>query len=90
MALAGVALEISFARFMASMAAFSKERALSRRFCRFEPFASMVEGYGSYEKRCGAQAHGRTRALAQTSGHFVMTRLMSKDGSRLMKGKFYL
>ena len=29
MALAGVALETSFARFMASMAAFSKERALS-------------------------------------------------------------
>ena len=28
-ALAGVALEVSFARFMASMAAFSKERALS-------------------------------------------------------------
>ena len=28
-ALAGVALEVSFARFMASMAAFSKEKALS-------------------------------------------------------------
>ena len=50
MALAGVALEISFARFMASMAAFSKERALSRRFCCLELFVSMVEGLGGYER----------------------------------------
>ena len=42
MALAGVAPEISFARFMASMAAFNKERAVSRRFCCLELFASMV------------------------------------------------
>ena len=49
-ALAGVALEISFARFMASMAAFSKEKALSWRFCHLELFASMVEGRGSYKK----------------------------------------
>ena len=40
-ALAGVILETSFARFMASMAAFNDEKALSRRFCRRE-FASMV------------------------------------------------
>ena len=49
-AFAGVALEISFARFMASMAAFSKERASSRRFSRLELSASMVEGLGSYER----------------------------------------
>ena len=50
MALAGVALEISLARFMASMAAFSKMRELSRRFCRSELFASIVEGRGSCQK----------------------------------------
>ena len=49
-AFAGVALEISFARFMASTAAFSKERASSRRFSRLELSASMVEGRGSWEK----------------------------------------
>ena len=42
-ALAGVMLDSSFARFIASMAAFNKERALSWRFVRWD-FASMVEG----------------------------------------------
>ena len=46
-ALAGVALETSFARSMASIAAFNKESTVSRRFCRLEPFASMDEGRGS-------------------------------------------
>jgi hypothetical protein len=47
MALAGVALETSFARFMASMAAFNSERAPSRR--RWV-FSSMVESGGRNEK----------------------------------------
>ena len=51
MALPGVTLEISLARFMASMAASSKERALSRRFCRLEVFASVVEGRRSIATR---------------------------------------
>ena len=51
MALPGVTLEISLARFMASMAASSKEGALSRRFCRLEVFASMVEGRRSIATR---------------------------------------
>jgi hypothetical protein len=46
-ALAGVALESSFARFMASMAAFNNERAPSR---RLRGFASMVGTVGSCEK----------------------------------------
>ena len=46
-ALAGVALETSFARFMASIAAFNSETAPSRR--RWE-LASMVETGGSCEK----------------------------------------
>ena len=49
-ALAGVALEISFARFMASMATFSMRRTSSWCFCRLELFAPMVEGRGSCEK----------------------------------------
>ena len=48
-ALAGVILETSFARFTASIAIFNKERASSRRFCRWES-ASMVETRGSWEK----------------------------------------
>jgi hypothetical protein len=35
-ALAGVILEISFARFSASMVTFSAERTPFRRFCRWE------------------------------------------------------
>jgi hypothetical protein len=50
MALAGVALEASLARFMASMAVFNNERLPSRR--RWE-FAFMVESGGSCEKRAG-------------------------------------
>jgi hypothetical protein len=53
MALTGVALETSFARFMASMAAFNNERPPSRR--RWE-FVSMVESGGSYEKTRGVRA----------------------------------
>ena len=41
-ALAGVALETSFARFKASMAASNKEIVFSRRFCFWE-FALIVE-----------------------------------------------
>ena len=48
-ALAGVALDISFARFVASMAAFSKERALSRRWACCLESVSMVENQGSWE-----------------------------------------
>ena len=47
-ALAGVALETSLARFMASMAAFSKERVFSWRFGRWG-FGSMVGGRDSGE-----------------------------------------
>ena len=47
MALAGVAPEASFARFMASMAASNSERAASRR--RWE-FVSMVEAGGRWEE----------------------------------------
>jgi hypothetical protein len=55
MALAGVALETSFARFMASMAAFSAERVTS---WRFDPrdFVSMVETYGGCGKAGCAEA----------------------------------
>jgi len=52
-ALAGVMLEISFARFMASMAAFNGERAPSRRSGRWDVVV-MVEVVA--RKRCGAQA----------------------------------
>jgi hypothetical protein len=52
-ALAGVMLETSFARFMASIAMFNDERVTSRR--RWD-FASMVETRGSCEKRCGGEA----------------------------------
>jgi len=47
-ALAGVMLEISFARFMASMAAFNGEIAPSRRSGRLDVVA-MVEARGSCE-----------------------------------------
>jgi len=53
--LAGVTLEICFARFMASMATFSNERASSRPFCRREP-ASMIESRDGCEKRCCREA----------------------------------
>ena len=53
--MAGVTLEISFARFTASMATFNKERASSRRFCRRES-VSMVESRGVCEKRCCRRA----------------------------------
>ena len=55
MALAGVALETSFARFMASMAAFSAERVTS---WRFDPrdFVSMVETCGGCGKAGCAEA----------------------------------
>ena len=56
MAFAGVALEISFARFMASTAAFSKERASSRRFCCLELLASMSRVVVAGRKRCSVQA----------------------------------
>ena len=47
-ALAGVILETSFARFMASMAIFNEERAPSRPFGRLS-FASIVGTQGSGE-----------------------------------------
>jgi hypothetical protein len=47
-ALAGVMLAISFARFMASMAAFNVEKVTSR--CRWD-FASMVDTRGGCEKK---------------------------------------
>lgn len=51
-ALAGVMLETSFARFTVSMAAFSKERASSRRFVRWD-FASMAEVQDNCENDAG-------------------------------------
>ena len=48
-ALAGVMLETSFARFRVSMATFSKERAPSRPFGRWD-LAAMVEMQDSWEK----------------------------------------
>ena len=52
-ALAGVMLDISFARFKASMATFNGEIVPSRSFGRWD-LASMVRIRGSYEKtaRC--------------------------------------
>ena len=47
-ALAGVILEISFARFMASMAIFNEEMALSRPFGRWG-LVSIVETQGGSE-----------------------------------------
>ena len=49
MTFAGATLEISLARFMASLAASIKERPFSRRFCRLES-VSMVETRGGGEK----------------------------------------
>ena len=49
MALAGVALETSFARFIASMVTFSNERVLFWRSCCWE-FVSTVETGGSWEE----------------------------------------
>jgi len=48
-ALAGEMQEISFARSRASMATFSKERAPSRPFGRWD-FAPMVKTRGDWEK----------------------------------------
>ena len=48
-ALAGVMLEISFARSMASMAAFNDERTPSSRRCDRRESASMVETRGRQE-----------------------------------------
>lgn len=47
---AGVVLETSFARSIATMAAFNKARVRSRRFCRLES-VFMVEVRGSCEER---------------------------------------
>ena len=57
-ALAGVMLETSFARFMASMAAFSEEMALPCP-CRWDP-VSMVEAGGDCKKvmQCGVGVEG--------------------------------
>jgi len=49
MALAGVTAETSFARFKASMAAFSKERVPSRPFGRWD-LVAMVEVRGGCEE----------------------------------------
>jgi len=68
-ALAGVTLESSLARFKASTAAFSEERATSRRFGRWD-FVSMVEARG--KKECGFRLRGRTRTLIEMSGHPVI------------------
>ena len=48
-ALAGVMLEISFARFRASMATFSEETTPSRPFGR-RNLAAMVEAQGDWDK----------------------------------------
>ena len=61
-ALAGVMLETSFARFMASTAAFSKGMALSWRFVRWG-LVTMVETGGSCESDVGTgRAEGPERS----------------------------
>ena len=63
-ALAGAMLEISFARFRASMAAFSNERALSRSFSCGEFVAMVVavrEWYGA----------GLRGTLGAVGGHLI-------------------
>ena len=74
-ALAGVTLETSFARFMASIATFNDERTPSRRSCRWES-GSMVEGQGRGERRCCRQAvrkgpdlHGHERSFFHDVPH---------------------
>ena len=59
-AFAGVMLEIFSARFMASMAAFSKETAFSRPFGRWDS-VTMVETEGSYEEGVRAAAVGKNQ-----------------------------
>ena len=54
-ALAGVMLEISFARFRASMAILSEERTASRPFGRWD-LVAIVGTRDSWEKAVGAQA----------------------------------
>jgi len=54
--LAGVMPNTSFAIFMASMAAFNKERVVSGRFGRCG-FVSMAEARGCWEKRRGPGPH---------------------------------
>ena len=64
-ALAGVMLEISFARFRVSMATFSEERALSRPFGRWD-LASMVRMQGSCEKavqRTGSEEEPESQSI---------------------------
>ena len=46
MTFAGATLEISLARFMASLAASNKEGAFSRRFCRLESVSVVGTGGG--------------------------------------------
>ena len=77
MALAGVTLVASFARFKAPMAMFSEVVTSSRPFCRWD-LSAMVE---ATRKRCGAQAMRKDPRLIEleTSVHFVIARLVHSD-----------
>ena len=68
-ALAGVELETSFARFVTSMIAFSKERVLSSRFGRWD-FGFMVENRGFCE---------RTVWAVRMGGHFAVICLVQTE-----------
>ena len=86
-ALAGVGLEISFARFTTSMAASNKERTSSRRFCRLESF-SMVGARDGWEKR------GRRPGCAEGPnpnnmiGHSAVTHLVL-DGENFISSEVF-
>ena len=71
-ALAGVALEISFARFEASMSTFKAERIPSRSFGRWE-FVAIVETRGSREKAVWTKAakNPNPNTEGQMGGVFV-------------------
>ena len=85
MALAGVRLETSFARFMASMAASNKVITFSRRFCRLES-ASMVEGGGNRERTVLRWLCGRTRTLIQMTGRLAVPHLVQATSFDEIRG----
>ena len=72
-ALAGVMLNTSFAIFIASIAAFNKEIAVSGRFGRCD-FVAMVETRGGWRKRRGVQAVWDPGPIIWMGGNFVRHR----------------
>ena len=71
-------LEISFARFRASMATSNVERTPPRPFCRWE-FATIVEDGVVARKRLGKGSAGENLTLMQVGGHVPD---MHHDGPR--------